>query len=368
MTPPMFFSRAAWVALLVLLLTPGLGAKDKEKDKVSAPTATEEPDTSSVSVRSTGSVETETSLAWYNAGTASATDWRAAHNGLKFGLDAEGSLDFTFRDLPGLATGALVHLDGTSEANTKSPSGSDPYLVVADVDATALASWYLGTTFQGSGVSQTFRVTADTGVRLLDLSDADTAYLPSGADAEAFWFRVLPVVGSSQRWTFSPVSGAWMLRAQNQLLLWWDAETSYGRNWNLGFQETPEIVLSAHLVRQRSFDWDAELSWSQDWDSGIVLPSVKNLVGLRTSLEAKKAGRLRLTPAFFQTKADLPSFLFSRAQDVENLLGGKVDWLVDLGSVRWGCALEWPWAAWDAHTAQESLKEWKLTCRIDLLD
>jgi len=342
------------------------GAFAKNSDKVTETDLSS--DEGEVAVRSSGTVEVGSSLAWSNAGTASATDWRAKKNGLKFGLTADGSVDFTFRTLPGLMTGALVHLDAEGAYNTLSPGSSNPYMVLNKTQATSLASLYLGTAFGQGDLDWRLQATLDGGVRVLDLTDADTAYLPSGADGEAFWFRMLPLAGSSQTAVLS--QGAfWSFKGHNQFLLWWDAETSYGRRWTPGFEDTMELSWLGNLLRTRFLTWNGEALVEETWDSGITLPSLKNTMALRTSFESKGLGMLRITPALYHYQADLPGFNLSRAQDVENLVASKVELRIDLDHARWGLGFQWPWAAWNgAGTSDESLKEWKITCKIDLLD
>lgn len=339
--------RALPLLLLSLLLVPGLWAKDKAE--------AETDDSSDLAVHSTGAFGFESSLAWANDGTASAVDWRATKDGLKFGLNADGSLDLTFRTLPGVSTGALVHLETEGAFNAKSPSASTPYMVLNGADATALTSWYLGTESTSRGLTTSFRGTLDGGLRVLALSDSDYDYQPSTADGEAFWFRVLPVVGSSQKAVLAQ-AGFLTLKAKNQLLLWWDAETSYGRNWNLGFEDTVELSLTGTLAQARSYSWTWETFAAQNWDSGIVEASSETSFGLRTALEAKDGNRIRLTPAVYEYQAP----------DGESLVAGKVDWKIDAGKATWGLGLQWPWAAWNSSgSSDESLKKWKLTCKTE---
>lgn len=349
----------SWLPLAILALVLVSGAQAKDKDEPEAGSA-------DFALKTAGSATLGSELAWSNDGSSAATDWRAEKNGLEFSLDADGSLDLTFRTIPWLRTGALFSLAGSGAFNTQTDSGVDPVMVLAEADLTGLLSWYVATELQQADLTWDALVSIDGGGRVLDLTDSDSDYQPDDTDGESFWFRVLPAGGSHQKLTVSR-GKSWSVEVKHRVLFWWDAETSYGRNWNLGFDEGAEITGRIAVFRSPWGNGFAEVTTQEKLSSGITVPTVKGILGARVAFEDKKF-RLRLTPVRLESRADVPDWDWAQA-DRETQLAGGVDCRLPLAAGNWQVSFQWPWQAWgNEGQPDESLKQWKLSWTIELED
>lgn len=355
----------ACIVLLALVAGPGLHAKKKDKADDAAPATQDATATPAVELSASGELDLETAFKWENGGTDAAVDWTAANGGPTFKLQADGSLDLRFAAAPWFRTGALFEALVAADTNAVSPAADEPYLVIDEAEIAVLAGWYAGAAWKEPGFSGSFRASLEGGLQVLDLSQSDADY--QTGTGEDFWYRVMPRLGSTQTLSLD-LAQTLDLSLGNRFLAWWDAETAYGRNWNLGYEDSLKLALSLQLAKDESADWDLLLNTKADWDTTLITPTVGFSAGLGTSLKLKDIGALKFSPVTYAYQADMPGFDAIQASAVLNQVGGKVSWESRLDHAAWSIGLEWPWTAWADTPATTAAGTWELSCAVSLLN
>jgi hypothetical protein len=299
-------------------------------------------------------------------------DWGADSGGPELGFEAWARARFSHSGLAWLRTGpefeASARLDTevsvASTASTETDSvATNPFLVADGMDARGLAGWGADASFRlGTGKLE-LGLGLLGGLCVLDLTGSDTDYLPSGADATDFWFRVEPSLAVDASLSYDLPSLE--LSAENRYLAAWDSENAYGEAWAAGFEEKAEFGVAYKAFNSGSFDWRARAIAKYSLESRLIEPVRKIALGLRSDLKWKDFGKLAVSPLVWTDKAKIPDLsAMSSAEDIERQLSAKLEWESPGGSGSWSCSLEFPWAAWSDGEAISGTWELGLSWRL----
>jgi hypothetical protein len=306
----------------------------------------EKSDGKKTDIKHASGIEFETTLGFKDVDSSSDVfDWGVDSKGPEIGFEAFSGFDFGVPGISWLRTGPTFLSSGELDLETMTTVGGAPYLVGESYRLMGLLGWDAKGRWNIDGTTLKADFTALGGVDVLDLTDADADYLPSGADAGDFWFRVLPCLGFGLdgSYTFSILD----VTFANRYLATWDSGTAYGRSWSAGFDEKLDLSISARVVDAEAFDLSLKASAGYSLVSGLIDPIQKINARLRTDLMWKDAGKLKLT--FFQwtEKASLPDLNFAAAEDVERQLSSSIAWETRAASLAgWTIGLSVPWYAW----------------------
>jgi hypothetical protein len=301
-------------------------------------------------------------IAFEDVDESSAIDWGAASDGPEFGVALRSSARARMASIPWLAMGPSIEVSGEVDTDVYSTSG-DPYIAISGFDLRALAGWGADASIKTASGKIHVGLSLVGGMGVFDLSDADSAYLPAGSDAGTFWFRVDPAVGAEARFEFE--AGRLEIDARERYLATWEAETASGFDWDPGFEERFE----AKAVYEAPFPgpvWvKARASGDLDLESGVIVPSIKYSMALRCDIGWKDVGALKLSPAIWSYKAELPDLgELSTRRDEKSQLSGKIEWETDAKDSRWSLSLRFPWLAYEDGEAAEG--EWELGVSLEL--
>ena len=283
-------------------------------------------------------------------------DWGAASGGPEIELDAWSKARLRLAGIPWLAIETFVEASGKIKSATLGSATGDPYLA-------AESAAFAGLVGSGIELSHNFngyRIEVDAspvvGLSLLDLSEADSRYLPVGAVAGDFWFRVEPRAGADIALTLK--SGDLRVEAKGRYLFLWDSGAAYGRDWALGFEEKAELELSYPIAKSKDYSLKATASGDFSLESRLVAPVMKFQAAPRLDLSIDRLGSLRLTPFGFAHRSELPGLDISKADDVKRSLSAKIEWESDLPDGEWSLFLRAP--LWADEDATAVAGEWAL--------
>jgi hypothetical protein len=255
--------------------------------------------------------------------TDSTFDWGPDSGGPEFTLEAWSRSRYAVGGLPWLRLGP--DFEATSKLDTDTVTeGNDPYLVADSFSLRALAGLgaaaglSLGPGKLGLGLSLL------GGIGVLDLSEADSDYLETGADPTDFWFRVEPCVGLDASVSYK--IKAFEARMRDRYIIAWDSGSAYGRTWTPGFEEAADARLSYELIDGKKFGLCLRALGDFSLNSKLVEPELKYGAAFRVDLSWDKLGELKVKPVAWSYDADVPGLSLSAAEYVERQLSGEVEW------------------------------------------
>jgi hypothetical protein len=308
------------------------------------------------------SIEASVKLAFEDVDASSATDWGAASGGPEFGIELRSSARERAASIPWLVLGPSVELSGKVGTATVSQSG-EPYIEADGFDLRALAGWGANAAVATASGKIEIGLSLLGGLGVFDLSDADSDYLPAGADAESFWFRVDPAVGAEARFAYE--AGRLEIEARQRYLATWEAETASGFDWDPGFEERLEAKAAYEAPVPGPVWVKARASADLGLESGVIVPELKYSLSLRCDVGWKGAGALKLSPAIWSYKAELPDLgAIGTRRDEKSQLSGKIEWETDAKGSNWSMSLRFPWLAYEDDEAAEG--EWEICASVEL--
>jgi hypothetical protein len=283
-------------------------------------------------------------------------DWGPGSAGPEFELEAWSSARFTIPDVFWFSMGPDAEAEVRTETEVVTPSVGNPYVVLESLGIRGLLGWGMDAALNLGNDKVKGGVTLLAGVGVLDLDEADVSYLPTGASAEDFWFRIEPCLGLDASVSYKMTGME--LRVHNRLLSTWDAGTAYSRSWSPGFEEGVDFSVSYRLANAGDFDWRLAASGEASLESRLIVPRLKYSLSLQTELDRKKVGSLKLRPLEFSYKADIPGLDPAQIEDTKARLTGKVEWAPDADFGSWSLYLVVPYWAQDDGAAASG--EWEI--------
>jgi len=313
-------------------------------------------------VETDSGMEASASFAFEDVDDSSSMDWGAASGGPEFDFELWSLSRARMPGMPWLATGPVFEVDGRIEAAVATVSG-EVFLAADGMELRGLVGWGGDASFTAGTGEIKAGATILGGIGVFDLSDADSAYLPSGADAESFWFRVQPCIGADASFTYKVAKLE--LRAQDRYLATWEAETASGIDWDMGFEERLELKAIYALRDAGAFSFKGRAGADFSLESRVIAPVLKYSVSIRGDLEWKGVGALELSPAIWTYKAKVPDLSdFGTRDAVERQLSGKVEWESEIKDGSWSMALRFPWIADEDGSSVSG--EWELGASVKL--
>jgi hypothetical protein len=307
-------------------------------------------------------LEASAKLAFEDVDEGSATDWGAASGGPELGFRLWSDARARMTELAWLTMGPSFEVECEIDTASISAAG-EPYIAADGFDLRGLAGWGGDARFPTAAGRFEAGLSILAGGGIFDLSGADAAYLPSGADAQSFWFRVEPMVGADARIAY--MAGSLELRARERYLATWEAETSSGIDWDPGFEELFEIKAIYSAAESGALWIKARAGADISAESRVIVPVLKYSVSVRGDLGWKGVGALKLSPLIWSYKAKVPDLGdFGARTNVERRLSGKVEWESEGKDAAWSLGLRFPWTAEvDGETASG---EWELSASLEL--
>jgi hypothetical protein len=303
----------------------------------------EKADAKASGIKGKSSIEISTSMGFKDADdSASVLDWTVDSKGPEVEFTSQSGFDFQTPFGEWLRMGPSFYARGDLELLTVTPTSGNPYLVGEDYNLLGLVGWDIKGSWKTDALKVTAILTPLGGVDVLDLTDADTDYLYTGADPADFWFRVLPALGFGVGAT-GKVS---FLEAElyNRYLTTWDSGTAYGRSWPLGFDERFKGSLAATVADGDEFGAQVKFLFDYSLKSNLIEPKQKIAALLRADLGWKDSGKLKLTALQWTDEADIPGMKASATENIERQLSSGIAWEAS-GRADWTVGFVFPWFA-----------------------
>lgn len=292
-------------------------------------------------------------ITWKNA-SLTGTDWVASGTTPRFNAAGKNDFRLILPGAPWLVLGGKTRAGARVALDSRSPAGKAPYLVAERADLSALAGLVAGVEPSLGAVTVLLDVSLEGGLRVLDLNEADPSYTPLTAEADAFWFRILPGAASTQRFRID-AGKIFNFGVENRAEMWWDAEYAYGRNFAPGFSDEADIEIAYLIGSSGPFSWNGGLEAHGELDSGLIIPEVAAYGAITTAFKIDKVLRLKLGMITCNWKATMPGMDYNLISPTDLMFGSSVALKSYLDKGAWTLELGWPWKA------LEGPAEWKLS-------
>lgn len=344
-------SIAALLCLLAIASASPLWAKDKDGGE------------GSKDLKNSSSLEVGARIDFADVNDdASTFDWGATSGGPTLKLSASSRTSWNPYGLSWLEIGPELEARAKAETTIIDSSAGGAFLAAESANLRALLGFGAEASFPLGSAKAKVGLLPLGGIGILDLDDADSDYLPAGASAEDFWFRVEPCAGFSAKG--SAKLAALQLSAENRYLAAWDSGDAYGRDWTLGFEEGAKLGASYKLVDRGRLAISAELLAEYSLESRLVVPVEEFSAALRCDIDRKGLGKIEVTPIAWSSSSELPSLDASARQDLERQLSGRIEWEAPTKTGSWSLFLSFPYWADEDGTASSG--EWSMGLSLKL--
>jgi hypothetical protein len=314
------------------------------------------------SVDNDSGLEVSASMGFLDVDDSTSLDWGADSGSPELRAKAWSTSLFRLVALPWLELGPCVRAELGLDSGLSSLESGEPALAAEDFDV-GLTAGPLARASCGFGeLKIRGSLAALGGASILDLDDADSDYLPTGASASDFWFRLEPCLGYdaelSLRWRESSLS------LGNRYLATWDSGDAYDRDWTLGFIEKAKLKARYELPSLGAIGLDANLTLDYSLESRLIVPVEKLEASLRLDAGLEGVGTIRISPLLWTGRADLPDLDPSAREDVEDQLSCRLEWEAPIKSGAWSAYIVLPYLATEDGEACPGTWELGLIARI----
>jgi len=308
------------------------------------------------------STDIKVGISWDFADTSAddSSDWQMTGGGPDYEFDARSVFLIKPPQWENLKMGPMLDFSADLGSGTKGKSSGEPYMVISGFNAESDLGWR--TEYKTVAGTVPLKLTADVfgGVFFLHLTDDDAAFLPIGADSEAFWSWVLPEAGA--RVSVKPdLGGPFGASFDCLYISRWNTETKY--------DDTPSWLFKAGLGAEGSWkhklspdiDTSVKLKGEVSWDSGMVVAERKIKLKLYNIYDLDKKLSLQLLPLYYEATDVSESFggdsVYTRV-----LIGSGLGWKSGFGDGAISMDLKAPWYADDSVADPvKSIQAWSVS-------